>query len=231
MTNLAIKPTQPDGKKSKKKTVVFYTILGLLAFVAGGLIALTYLNVINIGSIRAPHEFKGFILESPEVLGEFTLNNAAGDAVNLSDFRGQVTLVYYGYRHCPDVCPTTLSELSNMMDTLELENKSDQVQVIMVSVDPERDTPDKLAEYVSYFHTDFIGLTGSPDQITAATVPYGIFYEKHEGGEGSGYLIDHSAGVLLFDRDGYLKEMFPFGIKGEEIAADVSYFLKHPLFR
>ena len=228
MTNLAVETTN-SKQRSKKQNLIFYTILGIIAFIGGGLIGFLLLRVISTGSVRAPHEFHGFILETPEVLGEFTLNDPAGNAVNLSDFRGQVTLVYYGYRHCPDVCPATLSELMNMMEVLG--PKSDQVQVIMVSVDPERDTPEKLGQYVSYFHPDFIGLTGTPDQLTAATVPYGIFYEKHEGSEASGYLIDHSAGVLLFDREGYLKEMFPFGIQGENIATDVEYFLRPPLFR
>lgn len=229
MTNLAVEPTNTPTGKSTKQKIIFYTMLGILAFIGGGLLGLILLRVVSTGSIKAPHEFHGFILETPEVLGEFTLNDPAGHPVNLSDFRGQVTLVYYGYRHCPDICPATLSELTNMMETLG--SKSDQVQVIMVSVDPERDSPEKLAEYVSYFHSDFIGLTGTPDELTAATVPYGIFYEKHEGTDASGYLIDHSAGVLLFDRQGYLKEMFPFGIQGEKIATDVEYFLRPPLFR
>ena len=229
MTNLAIETNTPDKGRSKKQKLIFYTILGIIAFIGGGLIGLVLLRVISTGSVRAPHQFHGFILETPEVLGEFTLSDPAGNAVNLSDFRGKVTLVYYGYRHCPDVCPATLSELMNMMEVLG--PKGDEVQVIMVSVDPERDTPEKLDKYVSYFHPDFIGLTGTQDQLTAATVPYGIFYEKHEGGEASGYLIDHSAGVLLFDREGYLKEMFPFGIQGEKIAIDVEYFLRPKLFR
>lgn len=229
MTNLAVEPiNHPDGK-TKKQKIIFWSVLAILAFVGGGLIGLLLVRVVSTGSIRAPQEFHGFLLETPDVLGEFTLSDPKGEAVSLSDFRGEVTVVYYGYRHCPDVCPATLSELGNMMDVLG--RKSDQVQVIMVSVDPERDIPEKLGEYVSYFHPDFIGLTGSQDQLTAATVPYGIFYEKHEGTAASGYLIDHSAGVLVFDREGYLKLMFPFGIRGEDMAADVDYFLRPPLFR
>jgi len=229
MTNLTVEPIQPPKEKSKKQKMLFYITMGLLAFVGGSLVGILLLRVISTGSIRAPQEFYGFLLETPDVLGEFTLTDPNGEAVSLSDFHGKVSLVYYGYRHCPDVCPSTLSELGNMMDVLG--RKSDQVQVIMVSVDPERDTPEKLGEYVTYFHPDFIGLTGTQEELTAATVPYGIFYEKSEGSEASGYLIDHSAGVLLFDRNGHLKLMFPFGITGEDMASDVSYFLRPSLFR
>ena len=173
--------------------------------------------------VRQPHEFSGFLLESPIVKGKFTLQDHTGAPVAFSDFEGKVTLIYYGYTYCPDVCPSTLSEMSQMME--ELGRRADEVQVIMVSVDPERDTPEKLNEYVTYFHPDFIGLTGTEEQLVAATAPYGIFYEKHDGSEASGYLIDHSAGVLLFDEKGYLKLMFPYAVRGEDMAEDVQYFL------
>ena len=172
---------------------------------------------------RQPHEFSGFLLESPIVKGKFTLEDHTGAPVALSDFEGKVTLVYYGYTYCPDVCPATLSEMNQMMT--KLGHHADDVQVIMVSVDPERDTPDKLHNYVTYFNPNFIGLTGTEEQLAAATAPYGIFYDKHEGTEASGYLIDHSAGVLLFDDEGYLKLMFPYAVRGEDMAEDVEYFL------
>ena len=134
MTNLAVETANPKQGKSRKQNLLFYTILGIIAFVGGGLIGLVLLRVISTGSIRAPHEFHGFLLETPEVLGEFTLSDSGGNAVNLSDFRGRVTLVYYGYRHCPDVCPATLSELMNMMEVLG--GKSDDVQHMNMKVIP-----------------------------------------------------------------------------------------------
>ena len=102
----------------------------------------------------------------------------------------------------------------------------EDVQVIMISVDPGRDTPKMLAEYVAHFHPSFLGATGSEEEIAQIATLYGIFYEKHEGSQATGYLVDHTATVLGIDRAGHLKIVFPFGAPGEAIAEDLNVILK-----
>lgn len=199
-------------------------LLGAAALLAGAGFGILLLKLWPAGISIDAAEMHGLVLESPVIYGEFELDNHHGESAALSDYRGEVVLVYYGYTHCPDVCPGTLAELSTMLETLG--RRANQVQVLMVSVDPERDNLEKLGQYVTYFHPDFVGLTGSEDALAAATIPYGIFYERHAGTAASGYLIDHSAGVLLFDKSGQLRMLFPFGVRGEDIADDVRHFLR-----
>jgi protein SCO1/2 len=104
--------------------------------------------------------------------------------------------------------------------------QADEVQTIMISVDPERDTPEMLAEYVTHFHPSFIGVTGSPEKIAEVATLYGIFYEAHEGTAATGYLVDHTATVMVVDQSGHLKLVFPFGTPAEDIAEDLAYLLK-----
>jgi len=171
-----------------------------------------------------PPEMHGVVLQSPQRLTDFTLDGSTGEPVSLSDFRGKPVLIYFGYTFCPDVCPTTLNDLTDTMEALG--KKADDVQVIMVSVDPERDTPEQLASYLKYFDPRFIGMTGAKEDIDAAATQFGVFYEAHEGTAATGYLVDHTSTVALVDEDGYLREIFSFDTPGEDIAADVAYWLR-----
>ena len=171
-----------------------------------------------------PHVFHGMVMQSPELAPDFTLTDHTGRPVSLRDFRGKLVLLYFGYTFCPDVCPTTMAELAKAMNLLG--KKADRVQVIMISVDPARDTPEKLAEYVTHFHPSFLGLTGTPDEIAQIAALYGIFYEKQEGTEATGYLVNHTATVTVIDRKGYVRLIFPFGTSAEAIADDLAYLLR-----
>jgi protein SCO1/2 len=115
-------------------------------------------------------------------------------------------------------------EIAGAMDILGKD--ASQVQTIMVSVDPERDTPEQLAEYVAHFDPNFLGVTGTPEEIAELATLYGIYYEKHEGSEASGYLIDHTATVMVIDQEGYLKLLLPFGTTAQDMADDLAYLLK-----
>ena len=171
------------------------------------------------------HQFHGTVLRAPEPASNFTFNDANGAPVSLHDFRGKVVMLYFGYTYCPDVCPATLVELKQAVE--QIGNKADRVQVIMISVDPERDTPEKIQEYVSYFHESFIGLTGTEEEILGLTTQYGVFFEKHEGSAASGYLIDHTATVTVIDRDGHLRLLYAFDTASEDIADDLEYLVRH----
>ncbi len=171
-----------------------------------------------------PYAFHGTVLQSAEPAPDFTLMSADGP-VSLSDFRGKIVLLYFGYTFCPDVCPTTLFEVQRTMELLG--DDADQVQLIMISVDPLRDTPERLKEYVQYFHPSFIGVTGSDEEIAQVATQYGIYYEKHEGTPATGYLVDHTATITVVDRKGYVKLIFPYGTPAEDMAADLKYLIEH----
>ncbi len=168
--------------------------------------------------------FHGQTVDSTRPAADFTLTTAGGRRVSLSDYRGKVVLLFFGYRFCPDVCPTTLTELKQMMQTLG--GQMDGVQVIMVSVDPERDTPDAIQEHVSRFHPRFLGLSGTPDEIAAASTPFGVFYTREPGSENTGYLVTHTASITAVDPAGYVRVVYPFGTTGVDIAADVRVLLR-----
>jgi len=199
-------------------------------FAIGVLLGIVLIVVIALPRMQ-PYSFHGTVLQSTQPAPDFELEAARGQTVKLSDFRGKLVLLYFGYTFCPDVCPTSLSKLAKALDILD--NQAEDVQVIMISVDPERDTPEILSEYVSFFHPSFIGVTGTPDEINEVATLYGIYYQAHEGSEGSGYLVDHTASVIVVDQDGYLTLVYPYTtpdqdayISAEEIAADLANLLK-----
>ena len=192
-------------------------------FVLGLVLGLVLVAVIALPRLQ-PYTFHGTVLQSPKPAPDFELTANLGQKVSLKDFKGKVVMLYFGYTFCPDVCPATLSELRGTMDILDAQAKD--VQVIMISVDPERDTPEMLAEYVTHFHPSFLGVTGTPEEIAEVTTLYGIFYEAHEGTEATGYLVDHTATVMVIDQEGYLKLVFPFGTPAEDIAEDLEQLLK-----
>lgn len=171
-----------------------------------------------------PHTFHGTVIQSPEPSFDFKLTGKDGD-VSLSDYRGKLVLIYFGYTFCPDICPATLANVGQALRNLG-EDKASEVQTIMISLDPERDTPQKLAEYVTHFHPSFIGITGTEQGIAQVTSLYGIFYQVQPGSDATGYLIDHTATLLVIDREGYLKLVFPFGVTVDEIADDLEYMLR-----
>lgn len=172
-----------------------------------------------------PHNFHGTVLQSLSKAHDFTLISHTGQRVRLSDYRGKLVLLYFGYTFCPDVCPATLYEITRAMELLG--EDADEIQLIMISVDPERDTPSKLAEYVTHFNPTFLGVTGTPEQIAEVATFYGIFYEVNPGSVATGYLVDHTATVTVIDQDGYVKLIFPFGTPAEAIAEDLDYLLSH----
>lgn len=191
-----------------------------------GLGVVLILGIAWVGYQRfRPHAFHGMVLQSPQPAPDFTLTTEGGRKVSLRDFRGKIVLLYFGYTFCPDVCPTTMRELARAMKILG-PKKAKRVQVIMISVDPERDTPDHVAEYARTFNPDFIGLTGTLDEITQVATMYGIYFKKHEGTAATGYLVDHTATVTVINQKGYIKLIFPFGTSAEEMADDLNYMLR-----
>jgi len=154
---------------------------------------------------------------------DFDLLDHNGQPRHLADFRGKAVAVFFGYTHCPDVCPTTLSDFAAAMG--ELGDAAKRVQVLFVSVDPERDTPDVLRAYVPAFNPAFLGLTGSEAAIRAAAAEFKVVYQKSQGAVPDDYLIDHSAGTYVFDPEGRLRLLMPYGTTPDVIAADLKILL------
>jgi protein SCO1/2 len=175
-------------------------------------------------SLLHPYSFHGVVLQSPSRARNFTLTGQNGQPVSLTDFSGKVVLLYFGYTTCPDVCPTTLADLRTARESLGA--LGEQVQVLMITVDPQRDTQAVLADYMSHFDSSFLGLTGTPEQIAEVATYYGIYYEKAEGNPTLGYLMNHTATVMAVDKDGFLRVVFPFGTPAQDIADDLNYLLK-----
>jgi protein SCO1/2 len=141
--------------------------------------------------------------------GDFTLHSATGP-ISLTELRDKVVLLYFGYTSCPDICPTSLTLMSIALSQLSTE-ESAQVRGLFVSVDPERDTPQRLAQYSSHFHPNISGITGSPAEVAEVARLYGAVYQRAEGDTALGYTIDHSSVTYLIDPQGRLTMTLPHG--------------------
>jgi len=156
----------------------------------------------------------------PNLGDDFTLQSAAGP-VSLSDYRGKVVVLYFGYAFCPDVCPTSLGLLSLAFNKLSQDELND-VQAFFISVDPERDTVEKLEKYVGVFHPSIMGITGTPEEIAEVARIYGAIYMKVElPGSALGYSVDHSSRYYLIDREGVARELIPHGTSPEDIVVSL----------
>jgi protein SCO1/2 len=147
------------------------------------------------------------------------LKDAAGKLRTLAEFKGKVVLVFFGYTHCPDVCPTTLAEMAGVMQQLGAD--AERLQVLFVTVDPERDTPELLGRYVPAFHPSFIGLSGDKSQTTAVINEFKLFVAKVPAKNGDNYTIDHTAGSYVFDAQGRIRLFIRHGQGPEPILWDI----------
>jgi protein SCO1 len=172
-----------------------------------------------------PHTFTGTVLEPPKTITDFTMQTDEGSDFYLSDLEERVLLVYFGYTHCPDFCPTTLYKVRQAMDTLG--DDAEHFQVAMITVDPERDTPDVLNQYMKAFDPSYIGLY-QPDEDQLATVlaEFGVFSEKDPPAEGSTeYTVSHSTHLFLVDASG-MRIAFNHDTSADDLAADLKAYLK-----
>jgi protein SCO1 len=176
------------------------------------------------GPLRPGPTLHGTLLDPPLPAAEFSLTSGGGVTVGPQDFRGRLVVLFFGFTNCPDVCPLTMQNLAMAMDGLG--DRADQVQVILVSVDPERDPPDRVDWYAGRFNPSFIGVTGSDDELRAITSAYGIFYARADVEGDAEYTIDHSASTLVLDRRGDLRMIWPFDTPGDAMAADLRYLLR-----
>jgi len=169
------------------------SILAILATSAGFYISLKQAQQ----SQQAVSTIEGLFWPNPKQLNTFSVIDHDGNDFGLNQMNGKWSFIFFGYSHCPDVCPVTMSVMNDSYKGLV--NENDNLQVIFASVDPERDTTDKLSQYVSYFNPDFIGLGGNNKMINSLTGQIGVAYYLNNESQTDDYLVDHSASIFLID--------------------------------
>ncbi len=191
----------------------------LLIFVIG--------TIVGIGFVIQPFDTKNKSVVSMERPpgGDFTMNTVEGPK-KLSDYKGKLVYIYFGYTYCPDVCPTNLGYLSMAYRKMSQKQK-DNLQILFVSVDPERDTPKKLQQYVDYFEANVIGLSTDLKNLADVARRYGVVYEKvADPNSVSHYAVDHTAFTLVVDQQGQLVEQLPHASSPEQFIKTAQKYIK-----
>jgi protein SCO1/2 len=169
--------------------------------------------------------FRGSVLEEPVSVPDFVLTDQEGRPYRMSDQQGKVVLLFFGYTSCPDVCPTTLATWRRAHELLG--NDTSNVEFAFVTVDPERDTAERLGLHVGAFNPDFVGLTGSQQELETVYDIFGVFYEVDESSQSAlGYLVNHTATTFVVDPGGDWRLRLPYGTPAEDIVHDVQQLLE-----
>ena len=217
MTRLAASPISAPERAGRRRLVALMLAGGLFASLGG-------CDRLGGGSSGAGGaSFKGVDITGAEYARSLNLPDQNGQPRTLADFKGKVTVVFFGYTQCPDVCPTTLAELAQVKKALGPDG--DRVQGVFVSVDPERDTPEVLKAYMASFDPAFVALRGTPEQTTAAAKEFKVFYAKVPGKTEGSYTMDHTAGSYVFDPSGRVRLFVRYGAGAEALTADLKALL------
>lgn len=190
--------------------------------------ALLFLTVFVLGacSKSQPVNYVASDITGADYAKNFQLTDHHGNHRTLADFRGKVVAVFFGYTHCPDVCPTTLSDFALALKLLGKD--AAKVQVIFVTLDPERDTPELLAQYVPSFNPGFLGMYADTATTAKLAKEFKVFYQKQPPDKKGRYTMDHSAGTFVYDPQGRLRLYMAYGQRPEAIAKDIAQLLDNP---
>ncbi len=170
-------------------------------------------------------QFRGIDITGADYAKDFQLTDFDGQPRQLSDFRGQAVVLFFGFTQCPDVCPTTMNEMAQVKQLLGPDG--DKLQVLFVSIDPERDTPEVLKAYMASFDPKFLGLyAASPEALAQLAKDFKIYYKKVEGKTPTSYSMDHTAASYIYDPQGRLRLYSRYGSKPEAVADDIKLLLK-----
>jgi len=181
------------------------------------------LIVLTLACAREAPSFRATDLTGATFGRQLALTDHNGKARTLQDFAGKAVIVFFGYTACPDICPTALARFAAVMKALG--PQADGVQVLFISLDPERDTAERLQAFVPWFHPAFLGLRGSPEQTQAVQAEFRVFSARKEIGSGVGYVLDHSSGAYIYDPAGRLRLYVKDDATVEEIVADLRLLL------
>jgi protein SCO1 len=182
---------------------------------------LASVDATSSASERTGSALKAGVFDPPRLAPEFSLRGSDGAEVTLARYRGKVVLMAFGYTSCAEVCPMTLATLAEACRSLG--HATDAVQVIFVTVDPERDDPPHMKDYLEAFDPSFVGATGQPDALAAMRQNYGVTARKHV--TSNGYVMDHSSSVYLIDRNGKLRAVMPYGHAADDFVHDIKLLL------
>ena len=183
--------------------------------------------LLTVGILLLTREtnYRGVLYDPPQAAFDFQLFTGGDKPASLKDFNGKAVLLFFGYTSCPDICPNTLAILRQVYT--DLGEQADKVQVIYITVDPDRDTPQRVADYAAIFHPDFIGLSGGLEALEASWAAYGVYREIDDtSGSSAGYLVTHSARLYLIDPQGKLLLSYSYGTPAEDILYDVRLLLR-----
>ena len=169
-------------------------------------------------------QFKAVDITGADYARDFALPDADGRTRSIQEFAGKAVVVFFGYTQCPDVCPTTLGEIAQAKKLLGADG--DKVQGVLITVDPERDTPEILKAYVGNFGPDFVALRGTPEQTAAVAKDFKVYYKKSETKKPGSYLMDHSAASYIYDPQGRLRLYSRYGSGPQALADDLRLLLK-----
>lgn len=194
-----------------------YILLFLGAVIAGAVLILV------MGLVARPYQFLGSKIDPPLPAPDFSLTDQAGNAYHLAEHRGHVVLVFFGYTNCPDVCPTTLAEFKQVRE--QLGEEAEQVEFLFVTIDPERDTAERLAAYLPTFGAGIRGLTGTEAELETVWKAYNVYRNKVESDSAAGYLMEHSTRTYAIDRNGDIRVTYLFGTEPGSILRDTKYLL------
>jgi protein SCO1/2 len=197
--------TTPSTSNRQKRGIwtTVATIIAIIALFLG-----MFLNKMLSPRVLSEAELRAngaFVFDQPRLIEDFALVDHQGNPFTLEDLKGKWTIAFFGFTHCPDVCPTTMAVLGRFMKSLD-PAIAEQTQVILVSVDPGRDTPEKLAEYVPFFHEDFVGVTGDFLEIMSLTRDLGVAFSKVRIGDD--YTVDHSGNLALISPEGLYRAFY-----------------------
>lgn len=188
------------------------------------LMAVLAVTVIVVLGFRRPYTFHGTVISPPLPVSDFALQTANNETFRLSDAKGKVVLLFFGYTSCPDVCPITLATFKQVYE--QLGDDAQKVRFLMITADPARDTPEKVAAYVTRFNPEFIGLSGNLSDLQPIWDELGVFVEKQDTGSAAGYLVSHTASVYVLDPNGRLLMTFPYGTTAMDMGYDLMQLLK-----
>ena len=190
-------------------------------FIVTAIIALTILVELVI---RRPHSFHGSVINPPLPVTDFSLPTANNKVFRLSDQKGKIVLLFFGYTSCPDVCPVTLATFKQAYERLG--DDAQKVRFVMITADPDRDTPEIVSAYTARFNPAFIGLSGDITELEGIWKELGVFVEKQDSGSAAGYLVSHTASVYVLDQNGNLFMTFPYGTSATDMTNDIVQMLK-----
>jgi protein SCO1/2 len=198
------------NKRIALKNIAFYSL---------------FLLVIGVFGACSPdaHNFTAIDITGADYARDFALTDHNGQARTLRDFRGKVVLMFFGYTQCPDVCPTSMAEMADIKRLLGKEGE--RLQALFVTVDPERDKPEMLKEYMAAFDPSFLALYTTPEKTLALAKEYKVYYKKVDGPTPTSYTVDHTAGSYVYDTQGKLRLFTRYGTKPELTVADIRALL------